>query len=112
MTQKKAERITGCEIRLVQFNNQHRAIASENGAPIAECYDYKPNMALGRLVEAVYRILSARQREKQKGRCANCGNVRPLEMDHIIPRSKGRDDRQIRGLCTECHQIRHRRGYL
>ena len=112
MTTAKAARITGCGIGLVRIDNKYRAIASEGSVPIAECHDYAPSAALSRLVERVYGILSARQREKQRGRCANCNELRPLEMDHIIPRSKGRDDRQIRGLCRPCHVIRHTKGYL
>lgn len=112
MTTAKAARITGCGIGVVRIDNKYRAIASEGSVLIAECRDYSPSGALSRLVEAVYRILSARQREKQRGRCANCNELRPLEMDHIIPRSKGREDRQIRGLCRACHVVRHTRGHL
>ena len=112
MTKAKAEKITGCEVKLVVIGRQHNAIASEGGVPIATVMGYSPAEAYRKLVEKVYKILSARQREAQRGRCANCGELRPLEIDHIRMRSHGRDDRQIRALCVECHQIRHRRGQV
>jgi len=43
--------------------------------------------------------------EKQNYRCANCYEIKELELDHIIPISKGgnhtRDN--IQGLCPECN---------
>ena len=49
--------------------------------------------------------ISKEERDKiiksQNGRCAVCGEQSTLEMDHIIPVSRGGTD--LQGLCAECH---------
>lgn len=51
------------------------------------------------------------------GRCENCGSLSSLDIDHIISRAKGRDDRvsNLRALGISsslggcgCHDLRHR----
>jgi len=46
---------------------------------------------------------------QQHCRCAHCDGYKPLQLDHITPRSKSRDDRleNLRMLCLECHNRRH-----
>ena len=40
------------------------------------------------------------------GRCRNCGSARQLEIDHIIPLSKGgsSDDTNLQTLCRRCNR--------
>ena len=47
--------------------------------------------------------------DEQNGRCAICKNATPLQLDHIEPRSRGRNDRKenLRLLCVPCHAGRH-----
>ena len=47
--------------------------------------------------------------EEQNGRCAICKSASPLQLDHIEPRSRGRNDRKenLRLLCVPCHTGRH-----
>ena len=46
---------------------------------------------------------------QQHCRCAHCDGYKPLQLDHITPRSQGRDDRleNLRLLCLDCHNRRH-----
>lgn len=43
--------------------------------------------------------------------CAQCGAKGPVDLDHIEPRSKGRDDRpenlQLLGINCGCHAKKH-----
>ena len=47
--------------------------------------------------------------DEQNGRCAICKGATPLQLDHIEPRSRGRNDRKenLRLLCVPCHAGRH-----
>jgi hypothetical protein len=61
--------------------------------------------ALGR---EEYQELKRRLYVKQKGRCADCGRARPLQLHHAVGRGIGgwrRDDKNPRNrlLCSECH---------
>jgi hypothetical protein len=49
--------------------------------------------------------------ERQKHACAVCGRVAPLEFHHVVPRSKGRNDRpeNIIGVCGPFGCGYHRR---
>jgi len=47
--------------------------------------------------------------EKQKGRCARCARIQPLQLHHIVYRSERRDDRPSNGemICGACHRREH-----
>jgi hypothetical protein len=47
--------------------------------------------------------------EEQKGRCARCGCIRPLQLHHIVYRSERRDDRpgNLELLDDACHRADH-----
>lgn len=47
--------------------------------------------------------------EKQRGRCAICGETRKLTVDHIVPVSKGGVNYawNLQGLCRPCNSRKH-----
>lgn len=104
MTTQQAERICGYRIQeLAVCPRFGYAAYDDAGAKVAEAIGYTPSEALKRLVEKVYKIHSEIVLKKQNYRCASCGAAgMRLEIDHIIQRSKGRDDRvtNLRGLCA------------
>ena len=65
------------------------------------------------VLEALLRgVLSEHGRivmERAGWKCSACGRIAPLQADHIIPRSHGRDDRvtNLRALDDPCHRRRH-----
>ncbi len=103
MTIKQAARITGYEIRLLTDSPLGVAYgAFRADVQIAAASGSKPGEALKLLVEKIYKIHSEIVLRQQKRRCAECGGKFPLDVDHINPRSKGRDDRveNLRGICA------------
>jgi 5-methylcytosine-specific restriction endonuclease McrA len=65
--------------------------------------------ALELLVEWVYRLRCEAVRKRDGYRCTNCGRLGPTEIDHIIPRSRGRSDlmTNLRSICSDCHRRKH-----
>lgn len=55
----------------------------------------------GRVTAAELRTI----RDRAKGRCANCGQRRKLEYDHIVPiaRGGGHDPKNLQMLCRPCN---------
>jgi hypothetical protein len=70
------------------------------------CPQFQPaparNSAAKRAKSPVYRQVWLRDR----GKCSNCGTTRFLEVDHILPRALGGDDKleNLRLLCRSCNQ--------
>lgn len=72
---------------------------------------------LDSLHEAIYRARGAEVNRRQEGKCCFCGKKMPrnsYEVDHIVSRAHGRDDRipNLRTCCTgsfgcKGHRIRH-----
>lgn len=73
--------------------------------------------ALKALHEMVYHARGEEVYRRQEGKCAMCGRKMPAnayEIDHKIPRSRGRDDRieNLRAVCTglngcDLHRRKH-----
>lgn len=66
-----------------------------------------------KLIDAAYRLHSALVRLRAGSRCEWCRLQKPGDIDHIVPRSHGRDDRipNLRFLCSGrdgCHERRHK----
>lgn len=116
MTLRSAERITGYTIVCIgdDSGGKYRALqgyAAFNGdVEIARVLGpgKKIGPLLKQLVEKVYKIHSKIVLEKQKYRCLLCGGRFPLDIDHIKPRSKGRDDRveNLRAICSAFYGCR------
>jgi 5-methylcytosine-specific restriction endonuclease McrA len=112
MTQKQFERVTGHELETGEHSlstvcdckDEHIQIRVPTGL----------NDPIRVLADKVYKHHSRIIMERQGYRCRECGNLGRLEIDHIVPRSKGRDDRlhNLRAVCasfTGCrvHQLKH-----
>lgn len=115
MTLKRVARITGYEIRQlppVVGYNQFRFGAYDGDRLVAECDNYQPQMALKGLVTIVYKIHSQAVFAAQGWKCLDCGQVKPLQIHHIVHRSKGRNDKMqnLKALCYNCHQLEHGRS--
>lgn len=109
MTVKRAESITGYEVRMVAESRSGVAYAAFRAdVEVARASEMKPGETLRLLVEKVYKIHSKIVLEKQKYRCLLCGGRFPLDIDHIKPRSKGRDDRveNLRAICSAFYGCR------
>lgn len=50
----------------------------------------------------------------QNYKCASCGEVKPLERDHVVPISKGGEHTasNIQGLCRHCNATKHNKPNL
>ncbi len=113
MTRRKAEEITGYQIRPVaprdEHNKFHFGAYDEKNQLLITADNHTEEIALATLVEAVYKMHSNEVLQNHGYRCAFCGSPGRLETDHIVPRSKGRDDRKsnLRPLCPSCHRRRH-----
>jgi 5-methylcytosine-specific restriction endonuclease McrA len=89
--------ITACSLELVKFDTQ----ALEN--PEISGVEYQQGTLRGYEVRE-YLL------EKWGRRCAYCGAKDvPLEIEHIIPRSKSRDDR-VCNLTLACHPCNEKKG--
>ena len=91
---QEAKIIMSCEKRLQQFT-------MDRGLNIWEYRLLDTDPVPGSLW---YRVL-----KESAGRCANCGATkkeRPLDVDHIIPRSKGGNNvyKNLQVLCSLCNQ--------
>ena len=110
MTRKRAERLTGYEIRrvpardgAVQFEavQGHERVASAE-APVEW-------LALKRLVNIVYGIHVRKVLDEYEGRCARCRRVAQLHIHHRRYRSHGgtHQTQNLEPLCWECHRLVH-----
>lgn len=122
MTKSQAERILGFDVDLSQIEDKfvggdvvygYKAEANwEHGT--VEVKDVTQDKALRLLIDTIYKLRSAWVMKNQKYRCLECGSLNPLEIDHKVPRARGRDDRieNLRAVCasfTGCgvHQRKH-----
>lgn len=120
MTLAKAQQITGYELAIYAAPELHLTVAAvdENGVMVYERkYRRNPKMTVGRqlpiilkeFVEWNYKRNSQMVFEAQSYRCANCGEMKPLQAHHRKHRSQGRNDRteNLVGLCSSCHEGKH-----
>lgn len=65
--------------------------------------------AVTHFVERNYHTISGYVMSEQDYKCFTCHLIRPLQIDHIVPRAQGRLDTRanLRALCPDCHGIRH-----
>lgn len=121
MTIEQAQRIMGPEVAVrfwyngpslsaVAINKESLEIEGSGISDLSTRSDRSArSVALKNLVASVYFHRSRKMFKHQKFRCADCGLLKPLQIHHIVHRSKGRDDREknLTGICSACHQKEH-----
>jgi 5-methylcytosine-specific restriction endonuclease McrA len=103
MTKKRAERLTGYEVReLGAFEGERLVVKAVGRADF---------IALRRWLTVCTSSTAARPWSSMAGRCARCRSTRRLEIDHCKYRSHG-GTHQVENLepgCRDCHKLIHRR---
>ena len=110
MTQRRAERMTGYEVRLLS-SGQGRVLfgAFYDGKLVAEATGVADWLALENLVARVYQIHSRRTLERSGWRCARCKRACRLHIHHRRYRSHGgtHELENLEPLCWSCHRLIH-----
>ena len=110
MTKKKAEYLTGYELKLLEMTPAGVLWGAFDGERrVAFGRGRDERSALRRLVHAVY-VLHCREVLALYGyRCAGCRRRRPLQFHHRQPRSLGGTHRRdnLEPRCWDCHRIAH-----
>ena len=111
MTRKRAERLTGYEIRdLPNVGGLHTVGAFEGERLVVRAVGRADFVALQALVNGVYMLHSRRAMEQHGWRCARCRSSRRLEIHHRKYRSHGGTHRieNLEPVCRDCHKLIHR----
>ena len=107
MTRSRAERITKCEIFLVEPNGLHGRTwrAMDGDTEIARVTEPDDDRAWDKLVHVLYQRRSLQAFEEQSWQCLQCSSYQPMQSHHIVPRARGRADvrSNLAGLCPACH---------
>jgi hypothetical protein len=110
MTQKRAERLTGYEVRALSGHGDRIRFGAFNGEElIAEASGEVDWLALESLVEQIYRIHSRQVLDQNRWRCSRCKRVRRLHIHHRQYRSHGGTHRveNLEPVCWDCHRVIH-----
>lgn len=94
MTIKRLSSITGLSIEMVQSGDSIGLLARDDAGKIVlkTSPHKKLQPALKELELANWRRVSEIVIKRQGMKCAYCGRVGPLQIHHVVPRSKGRKD--------------------
>ena len=111
MTKRKAERLTGYEIRSVGANDgkvAYGAFRAEELVTVAE--HATEDLALDVLVREVYKLNSLEVLKQHGWRCARCRSARRLQIHHRRYRSHGGSHQidNLEPVCRDCHKLIHR----
>ena len=112
MTKRRAEVLTGCEIRRISDAGSGFCYGAFFGEELtAEARHRKESIALTLLVHQVYQIHSRQVLEKCGWRCARCGRNYLLQIHHRRFRSHGGTHRpeNLEAVCGNCHRLIHSR---
>ena len=112
MTKRRAERLTGYEVRRIgnaASGSCFGAFAGEDLLAAAE--HQKEGLALTLLVNRIYQIHSRRVLEQHGWKCARCGRTYLLQIHHRQFRSHGGTHRleNLEPVCGYCHRLIHAR---
>ena len=110
MTKKRAERLTGYEIReLTPERGKVTLGAFEGTRLIMKAVGTVDWIALEVLVNGIYRMHSRIAIEQHAWRCARCRRPRPLQIHHRRYRSHGGTHRveNLEPVCWDCHRLIH-----
>jgi hypothetical protein len=113
MTKKRAERLTGYEIRQLHDRDGRGKVAYgafEGDELIAEGAHLTDELVFEVLVREVYRIHSLEVLRQNGGRCARCRGYRRLQIHHRRYRSHGGTHKieNLEPVCRDCHHLIHR----
>jgi hypothetical protein len=111
MTKRRAERLTGYEVReLPPERGLYTVGAFEGERLVVKAVGRADFIALQALVNGVYFFNSRKAMEQHGWRCARCRSSRRLEIHHRKYRSHG-GTHQVENLepvCRDCHKLIHR----
>jgi hypothetical protein len=113
MTSKRAERLTGYDIRRIQDRDRNGKVtygAFRGDELIAEGAHVLDEFALKILVREIYSIHCLEVLKRHNGRCARCRGIRRLQIHHRKYRSHGGTDRveNLEPVCWDCHKLIHK----
>ncbi len=110
MTRKRAERLTGYEIRDIPAGRGLVGVGAFDGSNlICKATARAEWLALRRLVQQVYLANSVSALKENNWRCARCRSSRPLQIHHRRYRSHGGTHTvdNLEPLCWDCHRLIH-----
>jgi HNH endonuclease len=111
MTKKRAERLTGYEIRELPSERGLNTLgAFEGDQLVVKAVGRADFIALRALVHGVFFVHSRKAMEQQGWRCTRCQSSRRLEIHHRRYRSHGGTHRMenLEPVCRDCHKMIHR----
>ena len=110
MTVKRAERLTGYEIRELPIERGQVTLGAFEGAELVLKASGRVEWtALKALVQKIYTLHSRLALQIHDWRCARCRSRRPLQIHHRKYRSHG-GTHQVENLepvCWDCHRVIH-----
>jgi hypothetical protein len=110
MTIKKAERMTGYEIRKLPDERGGVTFGAFNdGELITKASGRVEWMALRTVVDMVYKLHIRIAMQRAGWRCARCKSRRPLHPHHRKYRSHGGTHQveNLEAVCWDCHRVIH-----
>ena len=113
MTQRRAEKMTGYEVRRLQDRGRPGRIvygAFRGNVMVAEGAHLTDDRALQILVREVYTAHSLEVLKRHQWRCARCRRGGRLQIHHRTYRSHGGTHRieNLEPVCWDCHKIIHK----
>jgi hypothetical protein len=111
MTKKRAERLTGYEVRELPPQRGLCAVGAFEGERLVVTGVGRADfIALQALVNGVYFFNSRKAMELHGWRCARCRSSRRLEIHHRKYRAHGGTHRveNLEPVCRDCHKLIHR----
>ena len=112
MTRRKAEVLTGYEIRPLPAASGSIAYGAYLGDQlVAEARRRSEREALTALINVVYQMHSRQVLDRHGWRCARCGGSYLLQIHHRKFRSHGGTHRldNLEPVCGDCHRLIHGR---
>lgn len=110
MTRKRAERLTGYEIRELSNETGLVTLGAFDGVKLVVKASGRVEwIALRAVVDRVLSLHGAIALKQNSGRCARCRLRRPLQIHHRRYRSHGGTHRveNLEPVCWDCHRLIH-----
>ena len=110
MTKKKAEVLTGYEVRRIDNGNSQFRFGAFSGEDLIAAAEHrKEGIALEVLVNRICQLHGRRVLDERGWKCARCGRSHPLQIHHRKYRSHGGTHRpeNLEPVCWDCHNRIH-----